>query len=327
MIKRIATATVAVVLALLSALPEFTHAQSYPSRPVRLVIPFAAGGAADTVARALGNRLSETLGQPVVIDNRPGGNAMIGTDIVAKAAPDGYTLLMAVGPPHSVFELFSKKVPFDSVRDFTPISVVGTAPQAIVLHPSVPATNLKEFIDYAKKNPGKVSFGTSASGSSQHLGGLLVNRVAGIDMVHVPYKGGAPALNDVLGGQIPVAILVLSNIVPHVKSGKLRVLATLEAQRAKAAPEVPTMSEAGLSGHSLPDTWVGIVGPAKLPEPIVTQLHAAIIKALQLADVRARLDATGFEVKGNSPQEFAAQVHKAFEIYKRIAADAGIAPE
>ncbi len=324
MILRTALAT---LIALLFALPIVTHAQGYPSKPVRLVIPFAAGGAADTVARALGNRLSETIGQPVVIDNRPGGNAMIGTDAVAKAAPDGYTLLMAVGPPHSVFELFSKKVPFDSVRDFTPISVVGTAPQAIVLHPSVPATTLKEFIDYAKKNPGKVSFGTSASGSSQHLGGLLVNRVAGIDMVHVPYKGGAPALNDVLGGQIPVAILVLSNIIPHVKSGKLRVLATLEAQRATAAPEVPTMAEAGLTGHSLPDTWVGVVGPAKLPAPIVTQLHAAIIKALQFADVRARLEAAGFEVKGNTPQQFTAQVEKGFDIYKRIAADAGIQPE
>lgn len=324
---RITTATAALLFAISCALPPRAHAQSYPSRPVRLVVPFAAGGAADTVARALGNRLSETLGQPVVIDNRPGANAMIGTDLVAKATPDGYTLLMAVGPPHSVFELFSKKVPFDSVRDFTPISVVGTAPQAIVLHPSVPANTLTEFIDYAKKNPGKVSFGTAGSGSSQQLGGLLVNRVAGIDMLHVPYKGGAPALNDVLGGQIPVAILVLSNIIPHVKSGKLRVVAVLEAQRAKGAPEVPTMAEAGLNGHSLPDTWVGVVGPARLPAPILSQLHASIVKALEFADVRARLDATGFEVKGNTPQEFATQVQKAFDIYKRIAADAGIQPE
>ena len=307
--------------------PLLALAQAYPSKPVRMVVPYAAGGATDTVARAVGNRLSEALGQPVVIDNRGGAGGMIGSDIVAKAAPDGYTLLLTVGPPHSAFPFFMKNVPFDTVKDFTPIIVVGTAPQSIVVHPSLPVTSLKELIDYAKHNPGKLSFGTSGVGSSQQMGGLLLNRAAGIDMVHVAYKGGAPALNDVLGGQIPVAIVIVSNVLPHVRAGKLRLLAVLEAQRAKAAPDTPTVAEAGVPGYAVPDTWIGLVGPARLPAAIVNQVNAAVMKALGFPDVRARLESAGFEVRGNTPQEFADGIAKGYETYRKITAEAGIKPE
>ncbi len=314
------------IMSLLLA-PLLALAQAYPSKPVRMVVPYSAGGATDTVARAVGNRLSEALGQPVVIDNRGGAGGMIGSDIVAKAAPDGYTLLLTVGPPHSAFPFFMKNVPFDTVRDFTPIIIVGTAPQAIVVHPSLPVTSVKELVDYAKKNPGKLSFGTSGVGSSQQMGGLLLNRAAGIDMVHVAYKGGAPALNDVLGGQIPVGIVILSNVITHVRAGKLRLLAVLEAQRAKAAPDTPTVAEAGVPGYAVPDTWIGLVGPARLPAAIVNQVNAAVVKALGFPDVRARLEAAGFEVRGNTPQEFAEGIAKGYETYRKITAEAGIKPE
>jgi tripartite-type tricarboxylate transporter receptor subunit TctC len=302
-------------------------AQAFPSKPVRVVVPYAAGGATDTVARAVGNRLSEALGQPVVIDNRGGAGGMIGSDIVAKAAPDGYTLLLTVGPPHAAYPFFMKNVPFDTVKDFTPIIVVGTAPQAIVVHPSLPVTSIRELIDYGKKNPGKLSFATAGVGSSQHMGGLLLNRAAGIDMVHVAYKGGAPALNDVLGGQLPVGIVILSNVITHVRAGKLRLLAVLEAQRAQAAPDTPTVAEAGVPGYAVPDTWIGLVGPAKLPPAIVDQVNAAVVKALGYADVRTRLEAAGFEVRGNTPQEFADGIARGYETYQKITTEAGILPE
>jgi len=314
------------VLALL-VLPAAAIAQAWPTKPVRIVVPYAAGGAADTVARAVGNRLGETLGQNVVVENRAGGAAIIGSDHVAKSAPDGYTLLLTVGPPHGSYPLFIKSVPFDAVRDFTPIMIVGTAPQAIAVHPSVPVSNLREFVDYAKKNPGKLSFGTSGSGSSQHMGGLLLNRIAGLDLVHVPYKGGAPALNDAIGGQIPVAIVVLSNVLPHARAGKLKLLAVLEAQRAKAAPDTPTVAESGFAGYALPDTWVGLVGPARLPEAIVGQMHAALVKAMSFPDVRQRMDATGFEIRDNTPAQFGELIARSYEVYRRITAEAGITPE
>ncbi len=317
---------VSILSAALSA-PQVVLAQAYPAKPVRLVVPYAAGGAADTVARAAGNRLSEALGQPVVIDNRGGASGIIGADIVAKAAPDGYTLLMAVGPPHGSYPFFMKNVPFDTIRDFTPLTVFGTAPQALVVHPGVPANSVKELIEYARNNPGKVSYATAGVGSSQHIGGQLLNRMAGIDMAHIAYKGGAPALNDVLGGQVPVGIIILSNILPHVRAGKVRLLGVIEAQRAKAAPDTPTLAQAGVPGYAVPDTWIGLVGPAKLPAALVAQIHAAVTRALGFADVQARLETAGFEVRGTPPQEFEALLSKSFDTYRKITTEAGIKPE
>ena len=281
----------------------------------------------DTVARAMGNRLGEALGQPVVIDNRGGGGGTIGADVVAKAAPDGYTVVLTGGPPHGMYPFFIKNVPFDTIKDFSPIIIFGTAPQVLVVHLSLPATSVKELIDYAKKNPGKLSYGTSGIGSPHHLGGLLLNRAAGIDMVHIAYKGGGPALNDVLGGQIPVAMLALSTVMPHVRSGKLRLIAVLEAQRAKALPDTPTVAESGFPGYAVPDTWMGLLGPANLPAAVVNQLNAAVLKAVAFPDVRSRLEVVGFEIKGNTPQEFANHVVKGHEIYGKIMTEAGFKPE
>ncbi|MDO8595528.1 MAG: tripartite tricarboxylate transporter substrate binding protein, partial [Sulfuricaulis sp.] len=307
--------------------PLLTLAQSYPSKPVRMVVPYAAGGSADTVARAVGNRLSEALGQPVVIDNRGGASAIIGSDIVAKSPPDGYTLLLTIGPPHGAHPFFIKNVPFDTLKDFTPITMVATSSQVIVVHPSLPVTSVKELIAYAKKNPGKVFYAIPAIGSSQHMGGLLLNRMADINMVLVAYKGAAPAVTDVLGGQVPVGMVTLSNVIPHVRAGKLRMLAVLQAERATAAPDTPTVAEAGVPGYNVPYTWIGVVGPAGLSAGVVNQMNAAVGKALGFADVRARLDAAGFEVRTNTPQEFADEIARSYEIYRKIVTDAGIRPE
>ncbi len=307
--------------------PFAAHGQAYPAKPVRMVVPFPAGGAMDTVARAIGNRLSEALGQQVVVDNRSGAGGTIGADVVAKAAPDGYTLVLTGGPPHLAYPFLMKNVPFDTVKDFTPIIMAATAPQAVVVHPSLPVASMKELIDYAKKNPGKLSYGTPGVGSGPHLGGMLLNRMAGIDLVHVGYRGGAPALTDVVGGQIPVAILVLSTAIPHVKSGKLRIIGLLDPQRAKAAPDTPTIAEAALPNYAAPDQWIGVFGPANLPPAVVNQLNAAVQKAIALPDVASRLEAAGFEVKGGSPQEFADYVVKAYALYARLAVELNLKPE
>jgi len=331
-VKQVMQGAIAVTAGVLSALMGFTanvQAQpaAWPSKPIRLVVPYPAGGAADTVARALSQRLSESLGQPVVVDNRGGAGGAIGTDITAKAAPDGYTLLLTVGPPHNTFPFFMRNLPFDIQKDFTPIMIVGSAPQAIAVAASLPVNSIRELIDYGKKNPGKLSFGTSGAGSSQHLGGVMLNKAAGIDMLHVPYKGGGPALNDLLGGQIPVGIVILSNVLPQAKAGKVKLLAVLEAQRARAAPDTPTVAEAGVAGFVVPDTWVGMIGPARLPPAIVTAMHGALVKVLQASDVRSRLEAAGFEVKSGTPEEFAELLMRSVETYRRITSEAGIKPE
>ncbi len=293
-------------------------AQAWPAKPVRIVVPYAAGGATDTVARAIGQRLSDQLGQPVVIDNRGGGGAVIGTEVVARAAPDGYTVLLAVGPPHSTFPLFARPMPFDSVRDFTPVAILATLPQVVAVNASVPVKTLRELIEYGRSRPGKLSYGTTGVGSSQHLGGEMLNAKAGIDMVHVAYKGGAPLLTDLLGGQIPVGVLVLSNVLPHVKTGKLQALAVIEAHRADASPETPTVAEAGLPGFAVPSTWIGLLGPAGLPAPIVGRLQAELATATVAPDVRSKLEAAGFQVKVSSSREFAEQLAASVDVYRGI---------
>ena len=301
-------------------------AQTYPNKPVRLVVPYAAGGGVDTVARAVAQQLTESMGQPILVENRPGANSVIGTEHVAKSTADGYTLLVTL-VSHYAMPFLSRNVRYDPVRDFTPITIIGKAPQAMFVNPSTGIKSVKELIDFTKANPGKVSYATSGAGTSQHLGGELLNHAAGIDMTHVPYKGGAPALTDVVGGQIPVGILIYSNIRQHVAAGKLRVIAVMEATRAKAAPDVPTIAEAGLPGFAVPDTWIGIMGPAGLPRDVLTRLNSELLKAASVTSVRARLEGAGFEINEVSVEDFAGQGLKITEMYRNITSTAGIKPE
>ena len=303
------------------------HAQTWPAKPLRVVVPYAAGGATDTVARAMGQRLSDQIGQPVVVDNRGGGGAVIGTEVVAKSAPDGYTVLLAVGPPHNTFPLFARAMPFDSVRDFTPVAILATLPQVLAVNASIPVKSLRELIEYGRSHPVKLSYGTTGVGSSQHLGGEMLNAKAGIDMVHVAYKGGAPLLTDLLGGQIPVGVLVLSNVLPHVKTGKLQALAVIEAHRADASPETPTVAEAGLPGFAVPSTWIGVLGPAGLPAAIVSRLQSELAAATVAPEVRSKLEAAGFQVKVSSSREFAEQLSASVEVYRGIVGAARITLE
>ena len=316
------------VLAAVLWLPAVAMSQDFPVKPIRLIVPFAVGGAGDTVGRSVGQQLTQSTGQSVIVDNRVGANSMIGSEMVARAQPDGYTLLLQLGPPHNTLPFFTRNVPYDPIKDFTPIAIIGTAPQAIVVNAALPVTNLQQFIDYARKHPGTLSYGTSGVGSSQHLGGELLKAQTGIDMVHVPYKGGSLALNDVVGGQVQVGILVLSNVLPFVKSGKLRLLGVLEAERAKAAPDTPTVAEAGVPGYALPNTWVGVLGPAGMPPAIVEKIRAEIGKSLESPEMRARLDTAGFQIASEaSPKAFSDLLLKSVDVYKKIVAQAHIEPE
>lgn len=325
--RAIASAPWRALFALLLCSSAITPAQDFPTRPIRLIVPYSAGGAADTVGRTIGQKLSESLGQPIVVENRVGANGIIGTDFVAKSAPDGYTLVSTLGPSHHTIQFFSKNVPYDPVKDFTPIMIVGTAPQTLVVPSALPITSVSALIDYAKRNAGKVSYATSGVGTSQHLGGVLLNLQTNMGMVHVPYKGGASALTDVLGGQVEVGILVLSNVLPHIRAGKLRPLGVLEAERAKGAPDIPTIAQGGVSGYAIPATWAGILGPAGLPASVVAKLSAEMTKAVNAPDVRARLEAAGFEVLGTSPQAFQQLLSSSVEVYRKIVTEAGIRPE
>jgi len=300
-------------------------AQGYPAKPVTIIVPYAPGGGVDTVARALAQELGPVLGTSVIVENKPGASSIIGCDYVAKQPADGYVLLANVGT-HYAMPYLAKNVPYDPVRDFTPVTIIGRAPQVLFVHPGVPAKTVPEFIAYVKTNPGKVSFATSGKGTSQHLGGEMLNAMAGLDMVHVPYKGGGPALNDVLGGQVPAGIVILSNVLPHARAGKVQLIGVVDAKRSKAAPDVPAIGES-VPGFAVPDTWIGVLGPKNLPADVVAKLNAAIVKVSGQAALRSRLEAAGFEVDVVQAPEFAKLAPQAADAYRRITQDAKIAPE
>ncbi|HUQ73259.1 MAG TPA: tripartite tricarboxylate transporter substrate-binding protein [Burkholderiales bacterium] len=316
---------IAVLRLFLLLCPLLALAQSFPSRPIALVVPYAPGGGVDTVARALGQELAATLGGSVIVENRPGASSIIGSQYVAKAEPSGHVLLVNVGT-HYAMPYLAANVPYDPVKDFTPITIVGKAPQVLAVHPSVPANDVAQFIDYVKKNPGKVSFATSGKGTSQHLAGELLNVMAKLDMTHVPYKGGGAAINDLAGGQVPAALLIMSNLLPLSRAGKVRMLAVVESTRSKALPELPTIGET-ISGFAVPDTWIGILGPAALPAAVTTRLDAAITQVAASATARSRLEAAGFEPFVVQAPEFAKLGPANAAAYKKITAEAGIKPE
>jgi len=313
-----------------SAATSLAHAAgnataSYPNRPVRVIVPYTPGGSSDAVARLLGQKLSELLGQQFVIDNRGGAAGSIGREVVAKATPDGYTLLVG-DSPHTINVHVLRHVPYDPIRDFTPISLIATASQVFVVNPAFPAKTLKEFIAAATAQPGRINYGSGGSGSITHLTGELFKLAAHVDLTHVPYKSIANAITDVIAGQVPAAFPTMPSAVPHVKAGRLRALAVSSAKRSNVLPDVPTFEESGVSGMIV-NNWFGVFGPARLPGPIVATSNGAVVKALNSADVRARMAALSLEIVGSTPQEFDKHVRAELEKWGKVVKAAGIKPE
>lgn len=275
--------------------------QPFPHKPIRFIVPLSAG-AADTLTRAIGQKVSEAWGQPVVVENRPGAGTTLGTEIVARSVPDGYTLCMATFS-HAVNATFYKKLPYDTLKSFAAVSLVAAAPNVLVVNPSVPAHSVAELVALAKTQPGKLNFASAGNGSSSHLAGELFKGITGVNIVHVPYKGAAPALADLLGGHVQMAFDPLPSSIGNIKSGKLRALAVTTGQRAPMLPNTPTLSEAGAPGYEL-NGWSGIIVPAQTPRKIIMQWHAEVTKILQIPEVRNRFESLGFRIVGNTPEQF-----------------------
>ena len=300
--------------------PSF--AQVYPAKPIKLVIPFPPGGPLDLAGRAIGQKLQEAWGQPVVVENRPGAGGNIGADAVAKSAPDGYTLVMGALSTHAVNPHLFAKMPYDALKDFAPVTLVAITPNVLVVNPAVPANNVQELIALARASPGKLSFASGSNGSAGHLAGELFKTLAGIDIVHVPYKGGAPAMQDLLGGQVQFMFDNLANSMAQMKAGKLKAFAVTTAKRSALAPELPTMAEVGVTGFDI-STWYGVMAPANTPPDIVRKLNAEIVKILGSEDMREKLKVQGAEPAPTSPEEFAAFIRAEWTKYAKIVKDSG----
>jgi tripartite-type tricarboxylate transporter receptor subunit TctC len=304
------------VLALLACTPP-ALADDYPSKPIRFVVPYPAGGPLDTVARLLGQKVSESMKQPVVIDNKPGAGGNIGADMVAKSPPDGYTILMGAVATHAINPTLYSSIPYDPVRDFVPVTQVASTPNVLVVNPSVPARDVREFIAYAKANPGKLNFGSGSTGSAGHLAGELFKTMAGVDMTHVPYKGAGPAMQDLIGGRIQLMFDNLASSLAQMRAGKVRALAVTTAKRTSLAPELPTIAESGLPGFDV-STWFGVFAPAKTPQPVVDRLYTEFTRALAMPEVREKMVNLGAEPVGSRPAEFAAYIRSEAEKYARV---------
>lgn len=303
---KIRSATLLLAAGVLATIAGAAYAQpAYPNKPIRLVVPFSAGGPTDVLARAIGLKLSDSLGQPIIVENRPGAGGNIASDYVAKAPPDGYTLILGTVGTHAINASLYSKLPFDTVQDFTPVALVASATIVMVAHPSVPAKTVKELVALAKSKPHQLNFASPGSGTPQHLAGELFKTVAGVEMVHLPYKGAAPALTDLLGGQVSLGFVSLPAALPYVKTEKLRALGVTASKRSAVAPEVPTIAESGLPGYEV-ENWYGVLAPPGTPKEIVTKLNTEIIKLLQTQDIKERLNNQGFEILQSSPEQFVA---------------------
>ncbi|MBK9673838.1 MAG: tripartite tricarboxylate transporter substrate binding protein [Betaproteobacteria bacterium] len=307
---------IALSLATLAAVP-IAHAQAFPQKPVRLVVPFPPGGPIDTVARAIAQKLTEAWGQTVVVDNRPGAGGNIGADLVAKAAPDGYTVVMGALSTHAVNPSLYPKMPYDAAKDFAPISLVAVTPNVLVVNPSLPVATAREFIAYARANPGKLAFGSGSNGSAGHLAGELFKVDAGVDMLHVPFKGAAPAMQALLAGDTQLMFDNLASATAQVKAGKLKALAVTTARRSKLAPDLPTLAEAGLPGFDI-STWFGLLAPAGTPADVVARWNAEVTRILNSTEMRERMTALGAEPAPDTPAEFARFIAGETAKYARI---------
>ena len=314
-----------VVLGLLIAVPVFSWAQSYPVKPVYLVTQFAPGSTGDTLCRIMAESMKDVMGQPVIVDNRAGAGGVLAAEYVVRAAADGYTLLVGTTGTQIMRVHLVKNSSFDPVKDFTPITEVGETPTLWVANPSFAANSFREMIDYARANPGTVTYGTSGIGSPHHLSGELVRQLAGVTMVHVPYKASAQALQDTVAGQLNTTFAISGLVVPSVRAGKVKPLAVVRNQRFKTMPDVPTVGEI-VPGFETPPAWTGLFGPANMPAPLLTRVHADVVKAL--GAVRTRLaEQQSFEVITNeTPAAFAAQIRREIDLVGRIVRGAGIKP-
>jgi len=303
-------------------IPGLAAAQAYPSKTVRLIVPFAAGGSTDVIARTIAPRLAEAWGQQVIVDNRPGGNTTIGTDIVAKAAPDGHTLLVTPAP-FTVVPSVMKKLPYDPVKDFEPITLINTTPMGLVVHPGVPAKNVRELVALAKARPGQMNFASSGNGGVPHLSGELLNAMAGVKMIHVPYKGNAPALVDLIGGHVDMAFNGLTSVMPLIKSGRLRVIGVTSLGRTAALPEVPTLDEQGLKGFQSV-AWNGLTAPARTPKDVIAKIADSTVRIVKSPELAEQLKRDGSDPVGSTTAEFVTHLRDEVAKWKQVLERAGI---
>ena len=309
------------VLILVFLIAGTAQAQNYPSRPIRLVLPFAAGGLVDVPGRILAQKLSESLGQPLVVENRPGAGSTIGADYVARSKPDGYTL-MITSTTHVISANLYKPLPYDALKDFAPVMKLAEGPYVLVVHPGLPAKSVSELIALAKSRPGRIDYGSSGNGSSQHLVAALFCSMGGAPLNHVPYKGSDRATQDLIGGQVSVGFVGTPLALPHIKSGRLRALAVSTAKRSAGLPEVPTMQEAGVPGYEA-TIWLGLFAPAGTPDAVLTKLQAEVAKVLAAPEARASVGATGREVSFSAAGEFSAFVRSEYDKWGKVVRDTG----
>ena len=305
-------------LAFVSAAP----AAGYPDKPIRLIVPFPAGGGVDGAARIVSQKLSEALGQQVVIDNRGGSGGVIGTEIAAHAAADGYTLFFGGSASHGITPNLYRKLPYDPVRDFAPVGLIGEAPYFLVVHPAVAATSVRELVTLAHARPGQLNYGSAGNGSTLHLAGELFKSMAGVNIVHVPYKGGAPALTDLLAGQVQLAFNPATLALPYARSGRLRVLGSTSATRAAFAPEVPTIAEAGVAGYAATG-WYGLLGPGGMPAPVGARLYQAVTRVFADRDFVERFAALGVVPRAGNAAEFGVFIRSELAKWGRVVRESG----
>lgn len=307
--------------AVLASMAMSAYAQ-YPNKPIKIVVPFPPGGTTDIMARAVAADLQKSLGQPVIVDNKAGAGGNIGSDYVAKSAPDGYTLLMGTVGTHAINVTLYPKMPYDAIKDFSPVSLVAGVPNVLVAAPNYPVNSVKDLIDAAKKSPDGVTFASSGSGTSIHLSGELFKQLAGVQMTHVPYKGSSAALPDVMSGQVNVMFDNAPSVMPQIKGGKLKAIAVTSGKRSPALPNVPTIVESGVAGFEA-SSWFGVLAPAGTPKDIIDKLSQAIAKALQTTEMKDRLAAQGADAVGNTPEQFAAHIKAEIDKWAKVVKASG----
>jgi tripartite-type tricarboxylate transporter receptor subunit TctC len=298
------------------------NAQQYPAKPIRMISPYASGGGSDTLARILGQKLYEAWGQPVVVDNRPGGGGILGAETVARAAPDGYTLLVTPSAVLTINPHLYSTLRYDTFKDFAPVTMASNSPYFLVVHPKIPIASVKELIAYAKANPGKLNYSSSGSGSSTHLAGVLFNQMAGVDIVHIPYKGAAPAIVDLLAGNIQMRFSSVVPVLPHVKSGRLRGVAISSVKRYAPLPDTPTIAESGLPGYAV-ESFYAVVAPAGTPRAIIAKLNVELVRNLKSAEVASHMAADGAQAIGSTPEELAKALREDYARWAKPVKDSG----